>query len=45
MLKTIIATTTELDDEKLAVRQILSQLERGDGLMKNTIGIVVLRVN
>ena len=40
MIKTITACTAELDDEKLAVEQITSQLETGDGLMKNTIGIV-----
>ena len=40
MIKTLIATTTELDDEKLAVEQITSQLEQSGGLMQNTIGIV-----
>jgi len=40
MIKTITAFTTELDDEKLAVEEICSQLKLDDGLMKNTIGIV-----
>ena len=39
MIKTMVAYTTELDDEKLAVEQICSQLDLG-GLMKNTVGIV-----
>jgi len=34
------AYTTELDDEKLAIEQIRSQLKFDEGLMKNTIGIV-----
>ena len=40
MTRTMIAHTTELDDEKLAVEQIRSQLKLDDGLLKNTIGIV-----
>ena len=39
MIKTMTAFTTELDDEKLAVEQIRSQLKL-DGLLKNTFGIV-----
>ena len=39
MIKTMIAHTTELDDEKLAIEEICSQLDL-DGLMKNTIGIL-----
>ena len=40
MIRTMIAYTTELDDEKLAVEQITSQLKLESGLLKNTIGIV-----
>jgi len=40
MIRTLTAYTTELDDEKLAVKQICSQLKLDEGLMKNTIGIV-----
>ena len=40
MIKTLVANTTELDDEVLAVEQILSQLNLEDNLMKNTIGIM-----
>jgi len=40
MIKTITAYTSELDDEKTAVAQILSQIELGGGLLKNSIGIV-----
>ena len=40
MIKTLIAHTTELDDEQLAVEQIKSQLNLDGGLLKNTIGIV-----
>ena len=40
MIKTLTAHTTELDDEKLAIEQIKSQLGIESGLMKNTIGIV-----
>ena len=40
MIKTLIAHTTELDDEKLAAEQIASQLQSGGGLLANSIGIV-----
>ena len=40
MIKTLIAHTTELDDENLAIEQITSQLKLDGGLLKNTIGIV-----
>ncbi|MCL2058383.1 MAG: FIST C-terminal domain-containing protein [Oscillospiraceae bacterium] len=40
MIRTLTAYTSELDDEKSAVSQILSQLDSGGGLLKNTIGIV-----
>ncbi|MDR2531268.1 MAG: FIST C-terminal domain-containing protein [Oscillospiraceae bacterium] len=40
MIKTTVAYTGELDDEKLAVEQLSSQLNLDGGLMKNTIGIV-----
>jgi len=40
MIKTWITHTSELDDEKLAIEQIISQLKLDDGLMKNTIGII-----
>ena len=40
MIKTLTAHTTELDDEKLAIEQIVSQLGTGGSLMENTIGIV-----
>ena len=39
MIKTMTAYTTELDDEKLAVEQLKSQLNLDENLMKNTIGI------
>ncbi|MCL2877326.1 MAG: FIST C-terminal domain-containing protein [Acidobacteria bacterium] len=40
MIKTLTACTAEIDDEKLAVEQIRSQLNLDSGLLKNTIGIV-----
>ena len=40
MIKTLIACTTEMDDEKLAIEQIASQLKSGGELLKNSIGIV-----
>ena len=40
MIKTLIATTSELDDENLAVEQIKSQLNFNENLLKNTIGII-----
>ena len=40
MIKTMIAYTTELDDEMLAIEQLNSRLSLDGGLMKNTIGIV-----
>jgi len=40
MIKTIIASTSEVDDAILAVEQIKSQLGPESGLLKNTIGIV-----
>ena len=40
MIKTITAFTADLDDEKLAVAQIKSQLGPMDGLLKHTIGII-----
>ena len=40
MIKTFVAHTTELDDDNLAVNQILAQIELGKNLMKNTIGII-----
>ena len=40
MIRTMIAHTSELDDEKLAIGQITSQLKLEGGLLKNTIGIV-----
>ena len=39
MMKTMTASTTELDDEKLAIEQLKSQLELESNLLKNTIGI------
>lgn len=41
MIKTMTAFTSELDDEKTAIEQISSQLKLEEGLLKNTIGIVV----
>ncbi|MCL2099828.1 MAG: FIST C-terminal domain-containing protein [Oscillospiraceae bacterium] len=40
MIKTLTAYTSELDDEKLAVEQIKSQLNIHSSLLKNTVGIV-----
>jgi len=40
MIRTLTAYTTELDDEKSAIEQIISRLGSIDGLMKNTIGIL-----
>ena len=40
MIKTFTAWTAELDDVKLAVRQIKSRLNLENGLLKNTIGII-----
>ena len=40
MIKTLMAYTTEMDDEKMAIDQIASQLKSDGGLLKNSIGIV-----
>ena len=40
MIKTLVAQTTEVDDLKTAVEEILSQLGPADEFLKNTIGIV-----
>jgi hypothetical protein len=40
MIRTIVAFTTELDDEKLAVKQIHSQLNLDGAIMKNSVGII-----
>ena len=40
MITTYTAYTTELDDENLAVVQVLSQLNLDDNLKKNTVGII-----
>ena len=40
MIKTLIAWTAEVDDDKLAVEQIKSQLGLEGGLLRNTVGIV-----
>ena len=40
MIKSIIATTMEIDDPKIAVEEILSGLEIEKNLKKNSIGIV-----
>ena len=39
MIKTMTAFTSELDDEKLAIEQLKSQLQLDGNLLKNTIGI------
>ena len=40
MIKTLTVYTAELDDEKLAIEQITSQLEQGGGLLSNSVAIV-----
>ena len=40
MIKTLTAYTSELDDERIAIEELKSQLNLEDGLLKNTIGIV-----
>ncbi|MCL2045599.1 MAG: FIST C-terminal domain-containing protein [Oscillospiraceae bacterium] len=40
MIKTITAQTIELDDDILAVEEVLEQLNLSENLMKNTVGIV-----
>jgi len=40
-MKTFTIFTSELDDEKLAIEQLQTQLEKNGDLLKNTIGIAV----
>jgi len=40
MIRTLVASTTEVDDITLAVKDIMSQLNPGKNLLKNTVGIV-----
>jgi len=40
MIKTMVATTTELDDTSIAVDEIIAGLDYEGKLLKNTIGIV-----
>jgi hypothetical protein len=40
MIKTLIAHTTEVDDEEAAVSEILAQLDIEHSLMKNSVGII-----
>jgi len=40
MIRTLTAYTTELDDEKAAIEQVMSRLGSLDGLLKNTIGVM-----
>ena len=40
MIKTLIAQTSEVDDEGLAVSEILGQLNIGQNLKKNSVGIM-----
>ena len=40
MIKTFVASTAEVDDVEAAVEEILSQLNPGDGLLANSVGII-----
>ena len=40
MIKTLTAQTHEIDDVELAVSEILEQLNVGEKLLKNTVGIL-----
>ena len=40
MIKTFVASTTEVDHTEAAVEEILSQLEIEGGLLKNSVGII-----
>ena len=40
MIRTLVAYTTEIDDEQFAIEQIKSQLELDDSLLSNSIGII-----
>ncbi|MDR0645490.1 MAG: hypothetical protein LBG46_00415, partial [Elusimicrobiota bacterium] len=40
MIKTLTAYTLEIDDSKKAVAEILSQLDMGKNLLKNSVGII-----
>lgn len=40
MIRTLTASTSEIDDENLAVKEILSQLNMKDALLTNSIGII-----
>ena len=40
MIKTFVASTAEVDDVEAAVEEILSQINPGNGLLKNSVGII-----
>jgi len=40
LIKTIVASTAEVDDTSLAIEQIKTQLGPESGLLKNTVGII-----
>jgi len=40
MIKSIIATTLEIDDAEAAVNDILSGIKPETGLLKNSLGII-----
>jgi hypothetical protein len=40
MIKSIIASTREIDDEKAAVAEILSAINPGKNLLKNSLGLI-----
>ena len=45
MIKTLIAYTTEVDDEDDAVAEILEQLDMGSNLLKHAVGIMTCHLD